>query len=108
MDFPQSDFLHYENIIDSPDSVYGIFIIKKGCPSFLHWHKEPETYFFMHGNGVMILGNEVINIKSPQIVNIPPKVQHNVIPYSSYVTIIYHFPIGHFSSIRYHFVESRL
>ena len=43
------DNISYINITDTRDKVYGIAYVKKGFKAQLHFHKEPEVYYFIYG-----------------------------------------------------------
>ena len=105
MNFPQSNSFRYYNFIDSEYNIYGIAKIKKGCDSYLHWHKEPEIYYILYGSCEMILDDTVTFIRGPKRIDTPSYSLHCLSPVSSYVLLLYYFPTGPFHSIQYNFIS---
>ena len=66
------DKLSYINIVDTIDKVYGIAYVKKGFKAQLHFHKEPETYFFIYGSGRNLRRHGLSKMHSQSNKNINP------------------------------------
>ena len=59
------------------DKVYYVQL-KEGAIASDHTHKHQETIFLMKGEAELILEEEIIHIKAPAKITIPPKAYHKI------------------------------
>ena len=102
------DKLSYINIADTADKVYGIAYVKKGFKAQLHFHKEPETYFFIYGSGKLYIKDRIMEVHSPYKLNIKSNRIHAMTPITDYVLLFYVFSKGPFDKINYTYLNSHL
>ena len=100
--------LRYVKLVDSGRfGVWGIALVKHGFQARLHHHPEAETYYFLWGEGRMVIGRgenaRVLTFSSPAKVHIPASVPHAMTPVSNYVVLLYTFANGPFDKIPYTF-----
>ena len=102
------DNISYINITDTRDKVYGIAYVKKGFKAQLHFHKEPEVYYFIYGSGKLAIEDQLYNIHSPYKLTIKSNEIHAMTPITDYVLLFYVFSKGPFDKINYNYLPSFL
>ena len=100
--------LRYLTMVDSARlGVWGIALIKAGFRARLHHHPQRETYFFVWGEGLMVIGDTQFRFSAPARVVIPANVPHAMTPVSTHVVLVYAFKPGRrFDDIPYTFEEA--
>lgn len=81
--------------------------MKKGAVLPLHKHPQHETYLIVQGNARVTVGDQVTNVNSPHVVDIPGNVPHQIEARSGDLVFFYAFEEGPVSSVIYKF-ESKL
>ena len=87
--------------------VWGLALVKHGFKARLHCHEEGEKYYFLYGEGCMQLGDEMLNVVAPRLVDVPGGVKHAMTPVSNFVLLLYCFPKTnkHFEQIDYKYLN---
>eukprot|EP00946_MAST-07B_sp_MAST-7B-sp1_P001700 g1700.t1 len=101
--------LKYAKLVDSERfGVWGVALVMNGFKARLHFHPEDETYYFLWGEGEMIIGDgnrgdttKRLRFSAPAKVHIPADTPHAMTPVSNYVVLLYTFPNGPFEKIPY-------
>ena len=102
------DNISYINIVNTNDKVYGLAYVKKHFKAQLHFHEEPEFYYFIYGTGKLYIDNAIYEIHSPQKIQIKSNKVHAMTPYTDYVLLFYVFSHGPFDKIKYTYLNSYL
>ena len=100
--------LKYAKLVDSERfGVWGVALVMNGFKACLHFHPEDETYYFLWGEGEMIIGDgnrgdttKRLRFSAPAKVHIPADTPHAMTPVSNYVVLLYTFPNGPFEKSR--------
>jgi hypothetical protein len=97
--------LRYLTLVDSARlGVWGVALVKAGFRARLHHHPQRETYYFLWGEGLMVIGDTQFRFSAPARVVIPADVRHAMTPVSTHVVLLYTFKPGRrFEDIPYTF-----
>lgn len=95
-------------ITNTPESVKGIAIVRKGFKARLHSHLEEEGYHFLYGTGLLSIHGESVTVNSPYFITIPSNAIHAMTPISEFVILLFTFPKGPFEEIKYHYTDQYL
>ena len=77
MTFVQSRHFKFFNFINTNNCVYGLALISNKNPNYLHFHKEPETYYLLYGSGYMHYDCKQFKIQAPYKIHIPSNIHHS-------------------------------
>ena len=96
------------NVIDLSFLIIGIAIVFRDFEATHHFHKEEETYYFLYGQGRLLLGADTKVIQAPAVVAIPSNRIHAMTPVSRFVILVYTFQKGPFCNIKYTYLNKKM
>ena len=80
------------NFYDGKNGIYGIAYVEKGFNAQLHFHNEPEYYYFLYGKGKVYINGKIriIDVNDGKI-TIPSNAIHAMTPCTNFVILMYVF-----------------
>lgn len=69
----------FENLLDSNLCKVKQIVINPGqAPSYQYHHKREEVWIIVQGSGELLLNDELVNVKSGDIIHIPLLAKHQI------------------------------
>ena len=80
------------NFLNRPNE--GLAIVDMSALAFAepHYHPNLEIYFILHGNALVVVGNQQYLVQQGDVVVIPPLKAHYTIPHDDYVIACVNIP----------------
>lgn len=75
----QKPWGQFENLLDSNLCKVKQIVINPGqAPSYQYHHKREEVWIIVQGSGELLLNDELVNVKSGDIIHIPLLAKHQI------------------------------